>query len=164
MVIVFDLDETLIFNGANPKSSLPVISLDHGGLVDHITLRPYAKRVLEESRSFGEVYLASFSSRSRINKLLPLLGIDRFFDRIFTRENFNAVYGGPEYPRSFPVPDFLLVDDQSPNSNMLLSKLSFFGADNIFGHLLRVPEFDGGDNDRCLLQVLEEIKSRCAVA
>jgi beta-phosphoglucomutase-like phosphatase (HAD superfamily) len=162
MVVIFDLDETLICNTYNPKTSLETFSLSDENFSEHFILRPYARKVLSELRDTCDgLHMATFSPRGRVERILKTIGIRKYFDKMFTRENFDPVYGGGEDLRFFDPGDFIAVDDQEADSQFMAMKMSFFGAcDRIDRHLIVVPQFDGSDTDRCLLTVLDEIKIR----
>jgi hypothetical protein len=162
MVVIFDLDETLICNTYNPNTSLESFCLQSENYAEFFILRPYAKKVFNEIKTICDgLYLATFSPRGRVERVLKTIGIRKYFDKMFTRENFDPVYGGKDDLRYFDPGEFVIVDDQGINSPFMSLKMAFFGVrDRIDGHLLVVPEFDGSDTDRCLLTVLDEVKSR----
>lgn len=168
MIIVFDFDETLVFNSYNPRSALEVFSVSYGGgLTETFILRPYTRRVLSAVRRICKgLFLGTCSTRARTNRLLEVLGLEKHFDRVFTRENFDPVFRGSGDATSFPLDDFLMVDDRDTSSPLIQAKMKFFGVegsqDQLVKHLVSVPKFDGSDGDRALLLALDDIQSRLA--
>jgi hypothetical protein len=166
MIVIVDLDDTLICNDYNPRSSLEAYSsVSPGGFREDFIVRPYAKTFLRESkRLFSKVYLGSLSPRARVARVLSLVGIAKYFDDVFSREAFDPIYSGigkvcpPEMGK-----DFIIVDDQEFGSPLLQRKLNFFvnvETENESEHIITVPAFTGDEDDKILLSVLEYIKSR----
>ena len=168
MNIIFDLDETLIFNGHNPKSSLEQFELVYSPrLSDKFMLRPYVKDIL---RGLGGacdgVFLASFSTKNRIEQILRASGIAGMFSRVFTRENLDPCYRPDNYPTTFHTDDFLLIDDKPFEDKFTQAKLKYFGGGGevCSDKLIRVSAFDGSDMDTELLTVLKTVTDRLRLA
>jgi hypothetical protein len=168
MNIIFDLDETLIYNGHNPKSSLDKFEIPYSPrLSDKFMLRPYTKEVLKGfSGMCNGVFLASFSTKNRIEQVLRASDIAGLFSRVFTRENLDPCYRPDNYPTTFHTEDFLLIDDKGIDDKHTQMKIKYFGgsigADS--AKILNIPPFDGMETDTVLLTVLKEITTRIQLA
>ena len=168
MKIIFDLDETLICNHHNPKSSLDKLDLVYSPrLSDQFHLRPHTREVLEKTRSMGfAVFLASFSTKGRVDQVLRASGISDCFDMIFSRSNLDPCYRDEKTATSFNAGEFLLVDDKGIDDKHTQAKLKFFGGDEAVcsDKLLKVSAFDGMETDTELLSVLQEVNRRLQLA
>lgn len=164
MNIIFDLDETLIFNGHNPKSSLEGFELVYSPrLSDRFMLRPNTKEAIANIHGMGHaVFLASFSTKNRIEQILRAADIASMFDRVFTRQDLDPCYRDERTPTSFDAADFLLVDDKQLEDKFTQMKLKYFngGGAVCSDKLIRVSAFGGMDTDTELLTVLKEITTR----
>jgi hypothetical protein len=168
MNIIFDLDETLIYNGHNPKSSLDKFEIPYSPrLSDKFMLRPYTKEVLKGfSGMCNGIFLASFSTKNRIEQVLRASDIAGLFSRVFTRENLDPCYRPDNYPTTFHTEDFILVDDKGIEEKHTQMKLKYFGGGggDDSAKLLKVPAFGGMDTDTELLTVLKAVTDRLRLA
>lgn len=167
MKIIFDLDETLIYNSHDPKSSLKKFELVYSPrMSDQFMLRPHAREVLCSINSRYEVILASFSTKNRIDQILRVASISDCFIRVFPRESLDPCYRNEKTESSYFIDDFILVDDKGLDDKHTQAKLKFFGSsiEDYSARLLKVPAFRGNDSDKELLSVLQEVNRRLQLA
>jgi len=160
MKIIFDLDETLIYNSHDPKSSLKKFELVYSPrLSDQFMLRPFAREVLCALNAKYEVILASFSTKNRISQVLRVASISDCFSQVFPRESLDPCYRDENTESSYFIDDFILIDDKGLDDKHTLAKLKFFGSsvEDYSARLLKIPEFRGNDSDRELLAVLDKV-------
>ena len=183
MKIVLDMDDTLI---ANPKvaTSLKVHDISTKFMEDHIVLRPFVESFLSFcNENFEETILCTFSGKKRMRDCLIHTGIGFYFSRTFSYEDI-AEYGCSELTnlkhKTEDIGDFLLVDDMSYDSNVVLAKMKFFGVDlrdvdwirllenelnetdldEVNKRLIQVNRFMGNEDDDQLIKTREEIMKR----
>jgi len=189
--LVLDLDETLIANSfrfAKPSQNIKVYTLPtEYGFEDRFIVRPFVKEFLSWcSKHFDHVVLSTFSPESRAERVLEATGLRSYFDLIIHRHVLDMSKGllllGGEPEATYDMGgDFCLVDDQSWNSDHVLTKMSFLGVDvrpviraridgkplseyeEVEKRFLQAPAYEGDPSDDFLIRLLEAFKNNYEV-
>ena len=179
MRVILDLDETLIandFHDARPSPKIHVTEYEIPGYgSDQVILRPYAEKFLRWCRkNTEELYLATYSSEDRAEAVINALGIRKYFDCVFSREDFYTVEDminhGEEPEDLFKFDgDFVLVDNLEADTIGTAVKLAYFGLDyedaisgtceQVSDCFILAPEYYGDPEDDFLKQLYRRLKN-----
>lgn len=168
MNIVFDMDETLISTGSRylreDRTELPIHRLGViEGVLETAAIRPGTEEILQYCKqNFDKVICCSLSSHDRVRACLGGCGLLKQFDQFYGGDDIEYENGvGPN------LGDFVLVDDYESNTDLIVTKLNFFGFVHkkpnfiqISEYHIKVSKFVGSQEDTEFIRLIPRLGAR----
>ena len=154
--LLIDLDGTLKTDYDNFVLIAPdAYIIESDGQLYRFLKRPYVDGFLKEAREKYDICLATFGKRDYAIKVLDVMGIRSYFDKLLTYENFRSGNIGN-------LGNFILIDN---SSEMGRDKIEIIDKANdsvsILKDLIIVDTYSGNNNnnndDDVLLKLIERI-------
>jgi phosphoglycolate phosphatase-like HAD superfamily hydrolase len=114
------------------------------------TPRPYVKEFLTEVRKHGECCLATLSTRRLAHAVVKEMGVEDYFTKFFTRENFQV-----------SIPFFkkvIIVENDMEIGQFKLDKIANGLQPHQLQEIWKIDTYLGDPNDKTLLELIEELK------
>ncbi len=151
LTIVVDLDGTLKTDvGAVPPFEVETITTNCYGKEYIFGIRPHIEEFLKAAKLKGRLYLGTAAGGGYAEKMLRVLGITNYFDKVISAQDFV---------RGFPcLRNCIFIDNDHESGLLKINKMGKASTPIIRQDLWTIDTFLGDSDDKTMLELVEEIK------
>jgi len=152
LTIVVDLDGTLKTDAtATGPFEVESITTNCYGKEYTFAPRPHIEEFLKAAKSKSRLYLGTAAGGGYAEKVLRIMGITNYFDRVI-----SAV----EFVRGYPVlTNCVFIDNDKESGLLKMDKMQKSATTIIRQDLWTIDTFLGNADDKTMLELIEEIQS-----
>lgn len=152
LVIVIDLDGTLKTEaGENGPFESDSITIKSGEKEYTFAKRPHVDTFLGEASKKGKLYLGTAGGRGYARNVLKALGIEHYFSRVITAEDFGR--GNVPF-----LKNCIFIDNDDEMGRLKMDKMPTSYHPDIRQDLWVIDTFEGNLDDTTMLELVEEMK------